>query len=58
MFAEFMGPFKVLHQPLSLSVVAWAFWAVCSLAEAYVLVYALDRGMSERPPAVLAGSVA
>jgi hypothetical protein len=57
-FAEFMGPFNVLHQPLSLSVVAWAFWAVCSLAEAYVLVFVLDRGTSERSPAVLAGSMA
>jgi hypothetical protein len=24
-FSEFMGPFNVLHQPLSLSVVAWGF---------------------------------
>jgi hypothetical protein len=47
-FSEFMGPFNVLHQPLSLSVVAWGFWAVSAIAEAYTLVYALDRGRSER----------
>lgn len=47
-FAEFMGSFNVMHQPLALSVVAWAFWAVCSLAEAYALVFVLDRGQSER----------
>jgi hypothetical protein len=50
-FAEFMGPFNVLHQPFSLSVVAWVFWALCSLAEAYVLVFVLDRGTSERTAA-------
>jgi hypothetical protein len=46
-FSEFMGPFNVLHQPLSLSVVAWGFWAVSAVAEAYTLVYVLDRGRSE-----------
>lgn len=52
-FAEFMGPFNVLHQPLNLSVVAWAFYLVCALAEAYVLVFVLDRGRSVRTePAV------
>lgn len=56
-FAEFMGSFNVLHQPFSLSVVAWAFWAVCSLAEAYVLVFVLDRGASARA-AVLTDSAA
>jgi hypothetical protein len=49
-FAEFMGPFNVLHQPFSLSIVAWGFWAVCSLAQAYALVLVLDRGASQRPP--------
>jgi hypothetical protein len=46
-FAEFMGPFNVLHQPLYLSVLAWAFWAVCALAEAYALVFVADRGRSQ-----------
>ena len=45
-FAEFMGPFNVLHQPLKLSVLAWAFWAVCAFAEAYALVFVMDRGLS------------
>jgi hypothetical protein len=45
-FSEFMGPFNVLHQPLSLSVVAWGFWAVSAVAEAYTLVFILDRGRS------------
>lgn len=48
-FAEFMGSFNVLNQPLNLSVVAWGFWAVCSAAEAYALVYVLDRGRSGQP---------
>jgi hypothetical protein len=47
-FSEFIGPFNVLHQPLQLSVVAWGFWAVSAVAEAYTLVYVLDRGRSER----------
>jgi hypothetical protein len=47
-FSEFIGPFNVLHQPLSLSAVAWGFWAVSAVAEAYTLVYVLDRGRSER----------
>jgi hypothetical protein len=47
-FSEFMGPFNVLHQPLQLSVVAWGFWAVSAVAEAYTLVYVLDRGRPER----------
>ena len=46
-FSEFMGPFNVLHQPLSLSTVAWGFWAVSAVAEAYTLVWVLDRGRSE-----------
>jgi hypothetical protein len=46
-FSEFMGPFNVLHQPLSLSVVAWGFWAVSAVAEAYTLVYVLDQGRSQ-----------
>lgn len=47
-FAESMGPFNVLHQPLKLSAVAWAFWAVCAAAEAYALVFVLDRGRWQR----------
>jgi hypothetical protein len=46
-FSEFMGPFNVLHQPLPLSVVAWGFWAVSAVAEAYTLVWVLDRGRSQ-----------
>jgi hypothetical protein len=42
------GPFNVLHQPIGISVIAWGFWAVCSLAEAYAVVYVLDRGRSQR----------
>jgi hypothetical protein len=47
-FSEFMGSFNVLHQPLSLSVLAWGLWAVSAVAGAYTLVYVLDRGRSER----------
>jgi hypothetical protein len=42
-FSEFMGPFNVLHQPLRLSVVAWAFWAVPALAEAFAIVTVIER---------------
>jgi hypothetical protein len=42
-FAEFMGPFNVLHQPLNLSVLAWGFWAVPALAEGFAIAYVLDR---------------
>jgi hypothetical protein len=48
-FSEFMGPFNVLHQPLYLSVVAWAFWAVPALAEAFAITTVLER--SSRNPA-------
>jgi hypothetical protein len=52
-FAEFMGPFNVLHQPLALSVLAWAMWAGCAFAEAYALVFVLDRGeVATAAPAV------
>jgi hypothetical protein len=37
-FTEFIGPFNVLHQPLRLSVVAWAFWAVCAGLQATATV--------------------
>lgn len=40
-FSEFMGPFNVLHQPLHLSVVAWAFWAVPALLEAAAIAAVL-----------------
>jgi hypothetical protein len=41
-FSEFMGPFNVLHQPFSLSVIAWAFWAVAAAAAAIAIAYVLD----------------
>ncbi|MGH9159927.1 MAG: hypothetical protein ACRD2X_08070 [Vicinamibacteraceae bacterium] len=41
-FAEFMGPFNVLHQPLRLSAIAWSFWAVAAVAEAVGIVYVLE----------------
>jgi hypothetical protein len=37
-FAEFMGPFNVLHEPVPLAALSLGFWAVSALAEAYVLV--------------------
>jgi hypothetical protein len=49
-----MGPFNVLNQPLTISFIAWAFWAVCCLAEAYAVVHVLDRGRSRRTTAVSA----
>jgi hypothetical protein len=42
-FADFIGPFNVLHQPLRLSVVASAFWAVSAVAEAYAIAFVLHR---------------
>lgn len=47
-FSEFMGPFNVLHQPLYLSVVAWAFWAAPALAEAFAIVTVLERPQRAR----------
>ena len=44
-FSEFMGPFNVLHQPLYLSVVAWAFWTVPAMLEAFTIVAVLARGV-------------
>lgn len=41
-FAEFMGPFNTLHQPLYLSVLAWAFWAVPAFGEAFVIAAVLE----------------
>jgi hypothetical protein len=46
-FAEFMGPFNTLHQPLYLSVVAWAFWAVSAFAQAFAIVAVLERRSRE-----------
>ena len=46
-FSEFMGSFNVLHQPLYLSAIGQAFWAVSAFAQAYALVYLLDRGRPE-----------
>jgi hypothetical protein len=42
-FSEFMGPFNVLHQPLYLSVVAWAFWAVPAVGAAAAIVTVVER---------------
>ena len=42
-FSEFMGPFNVLHQPLYLSIVAWAFWAVPAVASAAAIVAVIER---------------
>lgn len=42
-FSEFMGSFNVLHQPLCLSVVAWGFWAVPAVAEAFAITAVLER---------------
>jgi hypothetical protein len=42
-FSEFMGPFNVLHQPLALSIVAWAFWAVPALAAAVAITTVVER---------------
>jgi hypothetical protein len=49
-FSEFMGPFNVLRQPLSLSVIAWGFWAVAALLEALVIVAVLERGARAASP--------
>jgi hypothetical protein len=43
-FAEFIGPFNVLHQPLPLSIIAWSFWAVCALLGGYAIAYVAERG--------------
>jgi hypothetical protein len=48
LFAEFIGPFNVLHQPLALSAAAAAFWAVPALLEAYAIVVALEWGRTAR----------
>src|SRR5262245_37987186 len=49
-FSEFMGPFNVLRQPLTLSVLAWSFWAVPALAEGFAIAYVLDRARPSRAP--------
>jgi hypothetical protein len=43
-FSEFIGPFNVLRQPIELSVVAWAFWAVCALLEGYATAFVAETG--------------
>jgi hypothetical protein len=50
-FSEFMGPFNVLHQPLYLSIVAWAFWAVPALAEGFAIAAVLERPSRTSAPA-------
>lgn len=42
-FGEFMGPFNTMHQPLRVSVIAWAMWAVCAIAEGYAVVAIAGR---------------
>jgi hypothetical protein len=42
-FAEFMGPFNVLHQPLYLSVLTWSFLAVPAAGEALAIAAILER---------------
>jgi hypothetical protein len=42
-FSEFMGPFNVLHEPVTLATLSLGFWAVSALAEAYALVLVADR---------------
>lgn len=37
-FAEFIGPFNTMHQPLRVSVLAWCFWAVPAIAQALAIV--------------------
>jgi hypothetical protein len=49
-FSEFMGPFNVLHQPIYLSMVAWAFWAVPALAEAFAITTILERPSRNTAP--------
>jgi hypothetical protein len=41
-FSDFIGPFNVLHQPIYLSALAWAFWAAPALLEAAAIVTVLD----------------
>jgi hypothetical protein len=55
-FSEFIGPFNVLHQPLYLSVVAWAFWAVPATAEAFAIATILERSSRDTAPAATATS--
>ncbi|MFI5909375.1 hypothetical protein [Dactylosporangium sp. NPDC051541] len=42
-FAEFMGPFNVLHEPAPLAALSLGFWAFSALAETYVLVLVTRR---------------
>jgi hypothetical protein len=42
-FSEFIGPFNVLHQPLYLSVVGWAFWTVPAMLTAFAIAFVLER---------------
>jgi len=50
-FSELVGPFNVLHQPLSLSVIAWAFWAVAAVLEGYAIAFVAEQ----RWPAPMGG---
>jgi hypothetical protein len=47
-FSEFIGPFNVLRQPIGLSVVAWAFWAVCALMEGYAIAVVTEAGSAKQ----------
>lgn len=50
-FAEFIGPFNTMHQPLRLSVLAWCFWAVPAFTQALAIVGVSGRGQVEPPSA-------
>lgn len=50
-FAEFIGPFNTMHQPLRLSVLAWCFWAVPAFAQAVAIVGASGAGRASRASA-------
>jgi hypothetical protein len=47
-FSEFVGPFNVLRQPIGLSAIAWAFWAVCALMEGYAIAFVTEAGSAKR----------
>jgi hypothetical protein len=42
-FAEFIGPFTVLHQPLYLSVVGWLFWTAPALLTSFAIAAVLEH---------------
>jgi hypothetical protein len=42
-FAEFIGPFNVLHQPLYLSLVGWMFWTAPALLTSFAIAAVLEH---------------